>query len=82
MRVLPAPAGTVVEAGRQDSRGKEVTEKNSDQHMIATAIGAHAAAILELAQAIREHTQSQFLVEDDSDEDESPRFYMDGTPVQ
>lgn len=61
--------------------GKAPKQK-APENLIATAIGAHAAAILELAQAIREHTQSQFLVEDDSDEDESPRFYMDGTPVQ
>lgn len=48
----------------------------------AEAILAHAEAIRELAQAIREHTQAQFIVEDEQEEDEAPRVYMDGTPVQ
>lgn len=49
---------------------------------IAAAILAHAEAIRELAQAIREHTQSMFIAEDEQEEDAPARFYMDGTPVQ
>lgn len=51
---------------------------NSD---IAAAILAHAEAIRELAQAIREHTHSQFITVDE-DEDEPATCYMDGTPIQ
>ena len=48
---------------------------------IADAINAHAKAMLELAQAIREHA---YLTAPsvDEDEDEPPTLYMDGTPVQ
>ncbi len=49
---------------------------------LATAIAAHAAAILELAQAIREHTYMMAPQEEEPEEGEPIRFYMDGTPVQ
>lgn len=43
------------------------------------AIRENTAALLELAQAIREHA---FLTAPEEDEDEEPSTYMDGTPVQ
>lgn len=51
-----------------------------DQSAIATAIGAHAAALLELAAAIREHTEA--MREDEGEESPDLRTYMDGTPVR
>lgn len=50
----------------------------SDAAMVA-AINGHTAALLELAQAIREHA---YLTAPEEDEDDEPSTYMDGTPVQ
>ena len=76
MRLLPEAAGTLAKARGQDQGIAEVNDS------IAAAILAHAEAIRELAQAIREHTQSMFISEDEQEEDAPPQFYMDGTPVQ
>lgn len=43
------------------------------------AIRENTRALLELAQAIREHA---YLTAPEEDEDDEPRTYMDGTPVQ
>lgn len=47
------------------------------------AIRAHTAAILELAQAIREHAILTTTVEADDEDDAITRStYLDGSPVQ
>lgn len=51
-----------------------------DQNAIATAIGAHAAALLELAAAIRDHTDA--IMQGEDAEEQAPQTYMDGTPVR
>lgn len=47
--------------------------------MLIEAMKAHTDAMLELAQAIREHA---YLTAPEEDEDEPASTYMDGTPVQ
>ncbi len=49
---------------------------------LVSAIHVHAAALLEIAKAIREHTAAIVQVEDVGDDEAPPRTYMDGTPVQ
>ena len=56
-----------------------VDEKHEPSAMVV-AIQEHAKAMLELAQAIREH--AYLTAPDDEDEDAPPQTYMDGTPVQ
>lgn len=46
------------------------------------AINAHTAAILELAQAIREHAILTTTVEADEDDEITRSTYLDGSPVQ
>lgn len=73
MFVLPAPARAVESDDRQ-------AQEETSMSDIAEAILAHAEALRELAQAIREHTYA--VAPQDEDEDEAPTCYMDGTPVQ
>lgn len=46
------------------------------------AIKAHTAALLELAQAIREHAILSTTVEADEDDEITRSTYLDGSPVQ
>lgn len=54
-----------------------VRNENTD---LAAAIHAHAKAMLEVAAAIREHTAA-IAEPADEPEQESQRYYMDGTRI-